>query len=345
MKHGAKPQNGWIILDKPSGLSSARAVSNVKRLLQHFQAQQEGCASPATSSEALAKEEARPIRLRQGYGGHVRKSADFRGSKIKIGHAGTLDPLASGVLPLALGEATKTVAYMMDGAKAYEFTVQWGEGRDTDDSQGQVTGQSAKRPSNKEILDILHLFIGDIDQMPPQFSALNVDGKRAYALAREGKQADLKPRRVHIDSLAILDAIDDEKRETTSFICHCGKGTYIRSLARDMGTKLGCLGHITVLRRIKVGKFTENHAISLDLLEELVHKGDLSFLLAVESALDDIPALEISSSQATQLQQGKLLPWPGPSHETALVRCEGTAVALCRVAEGTMKPLRVFNLK
>ncbi|MGE0754358.1 MAG: tRNA pseudouridine(55) synthase TruB [Alphaproteobacteria bacterium] len=325
--------NGWIILDKPSGLSSAHAVGMVKRLLK-----------------------------------------PHAGGKLKIGHAGTLDPLASGVLPLALGEATKTVGYMMDGAKAYEFTVQWGSATDTDDSEGQVTRTSDKRPSDKEINNILQHFIGELDQMPPQYSALKVDGKRAYALARDGKKADLKPRKIYIERLEVVEGKNGKASrpsepslstealakgeacpmansgecaggiQKTTFLCHCGKGTYIRSLARDMGEQLGCYGHITMLRRTKVGKFTENHAFSLDLLTEMVHKGDLSFLLAVESALDDIPALEIAPSQATDLQQGRSLPWPGTSHEVALARSGGTAVALCRVADGQMKPVRVFNL-
>ena len=293
------PLSGWLILDKPTGISSAKAVSKVKHLL-------------------------RPK---------------------KIGHAGTLDPLASGILPLALGEATKTAGYMMDAGKSYSFTVEWGQQRDTDDSEGEAVATSDKRPSAEDIRNILPQFIGNINQMPPQYSALKIGGQRAYALAREGKKAELEPRNVRIDSLQVVKwDMGEGYQNKTSFICHCGKGTYIRAIARDMGEQMGCFGYITALRRLKVGKFEENHAISLEFLEEMVHKGDLSFLLPVESALDDIPALDITPSQAAQLQQGKSLSGPDVSSEIIWTRCDNQLVAICSADQGQIKPIRVFNL-
>jgi tRNA pseudouridine55 synthase len=287
--------NGWIILDKPTGMTSAHAVAKVKRLLKPK----------------------------------------------KIGHAGTLDPLASGVLPLALGEATKTINYMMDAAKSYAFTVTWGEKRDTDDREGKAIATSDKRPSLDEIQAVLPRFIGEIEQMPPQFSALKVDGERAYDLARDGKIVDLKPRKVRVDSLKITASGPD----FATLICYCGKGTYIRSIARDLGDILGCFGHVSMLRRLSVGKFSENDAISLENLDKIVHKGGLK-LLPVESALDDILALEITPPQATLLQRGQAIQVTLVSNrnETVLARCDGQPVAICEVANGSMKPCRVFNV-
>lgn len=300
--------HGWIILDKPSGMTSAHAVAKVKKLL---------------SAPSLTLPRTRE-----------------RG--IKIGHAGTLDPLASGVLPLALGEATKTVAYMMDAAKAYEFTVTWGEERDTDDSQGQVTQTSLQRPSKADIEAILPDFTGRIQQTPPSYSAIKVDGQRAYALAREGEVVELKAREVVVKSLELMD-YDGQK---DNFLCHCGKGTYIRSIARDMGRKIGCLGHISRLRRIRVGKFDQTQAISLEVLTEMRHKGDLGFLRTVESALDDILARTIDANQALQLKRGQtvILPREEPVGTMVSARCDGKLVAICEVAGRSMKPVRVFNI-
>ena len=292
--------NGWIILDKPSGITSAHAVAKVKRLL-------------------------RPE---------------------KIGHAGTLDPLASGILPLALGEATKTVAFMMDSRKAYSFEVTWGQERDSDDCTGAVTAESTIRPNKSDLINILPKFIGDIEQRPPSYSAIKVDGKRAYAMARGGEEVVLKSRIVTVYNLE-LQSFTPEK---ATFICHCGKGTYIRSLARDIGRQLGCLGHISVLRRLQVGNFAENHAISLEVLEEIRHKGDLTLVLPVESALDDIPAMEVDSNQATLLKRGQaiFLPTEQDNAEeravTILARSNGKAVAICEASQGKVKPVRVFNL-
>ena len=290
--------NGWIILDKPTGITSAHAVGKVKRLLK-----------PG-----------------------------------KIGHAGTLDPLASGILPLALGEATKTMPHMVDTGKSYSFAVTWGEERSGDDCLGEVVQTSEKRPNRDEIEAILPQFTGKIQQIPPAFSAIKVAGQRAYDLARSGINPELKAREVLINSLKIT----NYQPEFAEFICHCGKGTYIRSLARDMGRVLGCLGHISRLRRLSVGKYSEKDAISLEVLEEMLHKGDLSFLRPVESALDDILAWDISSDQAALLRHGQtILIEDGtaqPDGTKVLVRCEGRVVAICEMSFGSMKPDRVFNL-
>ncbi len=296
--------NGWIILDKPSGITSAHAVAKVKRLLK-----------PS-----------------------------------KIGHAGTLDPLASGLLPLALGEATKTVAYLMDASKAYTFTVRWGSETDTDDSEGKVTAISEKRPLNDEIIAILPEFTGKIQQTPPCYSAIKVDGERAYDLARAGETVTLKAREVRVDSLQLLTTPSltlppQGGGDFTTFLCHCGKGTYIRSLARDMGRRLGCYGHVTALRRIKLGKFDENQAILLENLEEIVHKGELGFLQPVASALDDIPAVPVTADQAASLMRGQAIAFPpGNPAATLAAMHDGTLIAICESAQGRMKPRRVFNL-
>ncbi len=285
--------SGWLILEKPSGITSAHAVAKVKRLLKPE----------------------------------------------KIGHAGTLDPLASGVLPLALGEATKTVPYMMDAQKSYDFTVTWGESRDTDDSEGNVLQQSDKRPELTEIEAILPDFSGKIQQTPPQYSAIKIDGKRSYDVARNGGVADIKPREVTIYSLSI----NQHDGEQTSFSCDCSKGTYIRAIARDMGEKLGCFGYISVLRRTKVGNFSEKDAISLELLEKMMHKGDLSFLRLVESALDDILARDIHPDQKALLARGLPITIHAPDG-IVLAMCEGKPVAICSAQGGQIKPVRVFNL-
>jgi len=299
--------SGWIILDKPSGITSAHAVAKVKRLLR-----------PA-----------------------------------KIGHAGTLDPLASGILPLALGEATKTVPYMMDARKSYFFTVQWGQERDTDDAMGKAIKVSDMRPTHDEITAILPRFTGAISQIPPDYSAIKVDGERAYDMAREGRAVELKAREVFVESLVPSDVClvspgtqgtHHEAQGTTSFICHCSKGTYVRSLARDMGRVLGCFGYISVLRRLSVGNFGENHAISLELMEEMLHKGDLSFLRPVESALDDIPACDVSHDQAMLLKSGQTIFLPSTDGKM-LIRAEGKLVAIGEASQGSMKPVRVFNVE
>ncbi len=245
--------NGWVNLDKPLGITSAQAVAKAKWLLYQL------------------------------------PQKDGIKNKIKIGHAGTLDPMASGILPLAVGKATKTVQYMMDAEKSYEFTVTWGQERATDDAEGEVTANSDKRPSEAEILAIITQFTGNIQQVPPNYSAIKLGGRRAYDLARTGQDVEIKPRQVFVKSLEIIQTTNNHQL-TTSFICHCGKGVYIRSLARDMGRILGCYGYISTLRRTRVGKFNENNAISLEMLENMVHKGVSDFLQPVEFVLDDILA-------------------------------------------------------
>ena len=299
------PTHGWLILDKPQGLTSTQAVSRVKRV---FEAQ-------------------------------------------KAGHAGTLDPLATGILPVALGEATKTVPYVVDGEKSYRFTVTWGVETDTDDSEGKPVKTSEARPTRTAIEAILRDFTGDIQQMPPQFSAIKVDGARAYDLARDGEIFELAARQVTIHELTILDMAVDGS--TTTFDCDCGKGTYVRSLARDMGRRLGCLGHVTALRRTRVGAFVETSAISLDSLEELRNsaagrEGLMTVLRPVETALDDIPALSVSTADAARLMRGQAILirgagapiLSGPVYATS----RGNIVAVGEIRQGEMHPVRVFNL-
>jgi tRNA pseudouridine55 synthase len=269
----------------------------------------------------------------------------------KAGHAGTLDPLASGMLPIALGEATKTVPYVMDGAKVYRFTVAWGEERSTDDLEGQVTKTSDKRPSEAEILALLPKYTGVIMQTPPQFSAIKIGGERAYDLAREGESVDIPPREIEIGRLDLVETTTDGR---SVFETECGKGTYVRSLARDMGLALGCLGHVSALRRTAVGPFGENSMIPLERLEALCHRaaageGSLAdALLPVETALDDIPALAVSRADAARLQRGQAVLLRGRDAPVfrglVSVAASGQLVALAEVDRGEIVPKRVFNL-
>ena len=268
----------------------------------------------------------------------------------KAGHGGTLDPLATGLLPIALGEATKTVAYAMDGRKVYRFTAAWGEQRDTDDLEGEVTSQSEKRPSRSEIESILSAFSGEIQQAPPAFSAIKVAGQRAYDLARAGEIVVLAKRPVFIEELRLTDVPDADH---AIFEVICGKGTYIRSLARDMGQALGCLGHVSLLRRIAVGPFTEADMISLEKLEELGHKAPggnamEGALHPIETVLDGIPALAIDGSQAQRLRQGQSVLLRGANapiaHAAVLVTCGGKAIGLGTVEQGSLNPKRLFIL-
>jgi tRNA pseudouridine55 synthase len=263
----------------------------------------------------------------------------------KAGHGGTLDPLATGVLPIALGEATKTVPFVMDGRKEYRFTLRFGEARSTEDGEGEVTATSAVRPTDEAIRAVLARFTGSIEQMPPVFSALKVDGKRAYDLARAGEAVTLKPRRVTIERLELLGRPDADHAD---FAVGCGKGTYIRSLGRDLALALGTVGHLSGLRRTAAGPFTEQAAISLSKLEALGHIPPLLGALApVETALDDIPALALTEAQADRLRHGQpvLLTRDAPPSGT-LVRAEtgSKLVALVRSDGVALQPVRVFNL-
>jgi tRNA pseudouridine55 synthase len=297
--------HGWIILDKPVGMTSTHAVAIAKRL---FTAR-------------------------------------------RVGHAGTLDPLASGLLPLALGEATKTVPFVMDGRKRYRFSVRWGEERDTDDAEGKVCGTSDQRPSADAIRACLPHFTGTISQVPPKFSAIKIEGERAYDLARDGQDVTLEARPVDIHDLALVEVPD---ADTAVFEAECGKGTYVRALARDMGRTLGCLGYVSALRRTQVGPFDENDMILLAELEALCQKaaageGSLAdALLPVETALDDIPALAVNRSDAARLQRGQAVLLRGRDapifRGTVHVTCSGDLIALADVDHGEIIPKRVFNL-
>jgi tRNA pseudouridine55 synthase len=269
----------------------------------------------------------------------------------RAGHAGTLDPLASGCLPIALGEATKTVPFVVGARKTYLFTVRWGEERDTDDAEGRVVNTSESRPDRAAIQAVLPRHIGTIEQVPPRFSAVKIDGERAYDLAREGERVELAPRAVTIYRLDLIDMPDTDH---AVFAADCGKGTYVRALARDLGRALGVLGHICALRRRQVGPFGENDMISLERLESLCHRaaageGTLAAtLLPIETALDDIPALAVSSADAARLQRGQAALLRG--RDAAIVRgtvqvaAGGQLVAIAEVDRGEIVPKRVFNL-
>ncbi len=268
----------------------------------------------------------------------------------KAGHAGTLDPLATGILPIALGEATKTVSNVMEGGKIYEFTVKWGAETTTDDLEGDVTSTSLKRPTEEEVAELLPIFIGNILQTPPAFSAIKINGKRAYDLARSGEKVEIKAREVNIYDLSIKNFIEDEEM---TFIAECGKGTYIRSLARDIGRELGCLGHVSRLRRLKSGPFTENMSISLEKLEELSHSAAardvlLDQLCPIETALDDIPALAINEDDAARVRLGQAVLLKG--RDAPIIKGPAYAmsgsdiVALGVVSQGEFKPARVIVL-
>jgi len=289
--------HGWIIVDKPLGISSALVVAKIKRLFK-------------------AK---------------------------KAGHGGTLDPLATGVLPIALGEATKTLSYVLDGKKAYRFEVKWGEARSTEDSEGDITATSDKRPTEEEILKVLPLFTGVIEQVPPVYSALKVNGKRAYALARQGEEVVLAPRVVTIDSLILLSA----SSESAVFEVRCSKGTYVRSLARDLALNLGTLGHVISLRRLMAAPFSEKNAILLASLLDIGHNSELmKYVLPLQDALVDILALEVEDIEVAKLRQGQVIcsSFEG-AEKVALILSEGVPQALAKVGEGLITPLRVFNIK
>jgi len=259
----------------------------------------------------------------------------------KVGHGGTLDPLASGVLPLAFGEATKTVSFVMDGTKTYRFEVTWGETRTTDDAEGEISATCEKRPSKAEIEAILPTFLGVIEQIPPKFSAIKINGQRAYKLARADEDIEMTARTVQIDRLELIDMPDANR---AVFEVDCGKGTYVRSLGRDIAAKLDTLGYISVLRRTKVGPFDEKSAISLDFLEEIVHSDALSeSLLAIETVLDDISALALSEEEARKIRQG--MPLHRDLDNTAILRLmyEDKLLALAKIEDGFVRPFRVFN--
>jgi len=305
VKRQKRDIHGWLVLDKPVGMTSTHAVSVIKHL---FAAR-------------------------------------------RAGHAGTLDPLASGCLPIALGEATKTVPFVFDGRKTYRFTIRWGEERDTDDAEGRVVATSDKRPDRDAIERLLPRFTGTIEQVPPRFSAVKLGGERAYDLARDGEAVELAPRTITVHRLELVEIPDPDHAVLTA---ECGKGTYIRSLARDLGRKLGTLGHVCGLRRSQVGPFGEPDMIPLEQAQSLCHRaaageGHLAdALMPVETALDDIPALAVSPADAARLQRGQAVLLRG--RDAPIVRgmvqvaCSGQLVAIAEVEHGEIVPRRVFNL-
>ncbi len=287
--------NGWVVLDKPVGMTSTHAVSRLKRIFN-------------------AK---------------------------KAGHAGTLDPLASGILPVAFGEATKTVPFVQDGEKAYRFTVRFGAETDTDDSDGKVTAQSELRPTRSEILALLPQFIGTIQQTPPAFSAIKISGERAYDIARDGETPQLSARPVTIHALDLLSADPDE----AVFEARCGKGTYVRAIARDLGRLLGCFGHVTALRRTRVGPFSEADAIPLS---DLADGGvEAPAMRRVEAGLMELPRVIVDRDAAARLRRGQSILLRGadaPADGSAYAACGGVVVAVGAVENGELVPGRVFNL-
>ena len=261
--------------------------------------------------------------------------------KTKVGHGGTLDPLASGVLPIALGEGTKLAGRMLDATKKYEFTVRFGEETDTLDAEGEIVAASTHRPSRADIDAVLPRFTGDIEQIPPAFSALKIGGKPAYARARAGEQLDMKPRRVTIHELRLLSARPDE----ASFAATVSKGTYIRSLARDIARALETVGHVTMLRRTRAGPFGLERAISLDKLAEIAKARTLDgAVLPLMAGLDDIPALPVTPEQASLLRHGQHLSGNPATPGLHLAIDGETPVALVEVSAGDVRVVRGFNL-
>lgn len=262
-------------------------------------------------------------------------------AKTKVGHGGTLDPLAEGVLPIALGEATKLAGRMLDASKIYDFTIRFGEETDTLDTEGSVVATSAVRPTLAEVEGVLPRFTGPIEQVPPAYSALKVDGQRAYDLARAGEAVELKARSVTIHSLTLAGTDGDD----VTLVAHVSKGTYIRSLARDIAYALGTCGHVTYLRRTKAGPFTREQAISLDNLEEAAKRASLEYLiLPLEAGLDDIPALDLDQTSAQAVRQGRVLSDMPQSSGLYLARLGTVPVALMEIADGTATVVRGFNL-
>jgi len=271
----------------------------------------------------------------------------------KAGHAGTLDPLATGILPIALGEATKTVPFLVDADKSYRFTIAWGRTTATYDREGEVIAQSDVRPTIAQVQAVLPRFIGEIDQIPPAYSAIKVDGERAYDLARAGETVELASRKVVVFDARVADAPDADH---ITLEVDCGKGTYVRALVRDIAEALGACGHVSALRRTRVGRFTEQSAVTLELLEDLGHKARQSeALLPVETALDDIPVLAVTDEDAFRLKQGRsivLVPRQveavkarlKPGSRTVSAMAGGMMVALCEMRAGRLEPSRVFNL-
>jgi tRNA pseudouridine55 synthase len=297
--------DGWLIVDKPQGLTSTDVVNRVRR---YFDAQ-------------------------------------------KAGHGGTLDPLATGVLPIAFGAATKTVPYVMDGTKIYHFTLKMGEARDTDDAEGKVIATSDVRPTDDQIRAALPQFIGDIMQVPPIFSAIKIAGERAYDMAREGRAPVMEPRPARVDRFELVGRPD---ADTAEFEVQSGKGVYMRSLARDIAVACGTVGHIIVLRRLRVGPFLEANAIMLDKLQpgEDMQPASPDLLLPVVTALADIPALALTQAEVFALSNGQAIslvdlmgripPAANPDGGLARAMAGSRVIGLCRLEDGLLKPERLL---
>ncbi|HEY2883684.1 MAG TPA: tRNA pseudouridine(55) synthase TruB [Rhizomicrobium sp.] len=303
--------HGWVVVDKPAGITSTQVVGIVKRV---FDAQ-------------------------------------------KAGHAGTLDPMATGILAVALGEATKTVAYAMDAEKIYRFTACWGEARDSDDAEGAVTSTCSQRPTREEIERVLPDFVGRLEQVPPAYSAIKVQGERAYDLARDGEVPVLEPRSVEVFAATLLGLPDGDHAE---FEIRCGKGTYVRAWVRDLALALGTLGHVSALRRTRIGAFCERDAIALETLKGFMHiPAAFEHLRPISTALDGIPALAVTGPDAVRLRSGNPIliranqfakiaegRSDGPDLQELTVflsTAEGEPVALAEFAQGELRPFRVFN--
>jgi len=303
------PVHGWVILDKPQGMTSTQAVAAVRRIFD-------------------AK---------------------------KAGHAGTLDPMATGILAIALGEATKTVPYAMDAQKTYRFTAAWGMSRDSDDAEGAVTGTCDKRPSRDEILAVLPRFTGVLNQTPPAYSAIKVGGERAYDLARDGEEVVLEPRPVEVYAARLLDTVPNQ----AEFEIRCGKGTYVRSWVRDIARALGTLGHVSALRRTQLCAWDEKDAVGLDTLTPFMHSpAAFGYLKPLSTALDGIPALAVSGPDTVRIRSGNPILIRAnlfarmqedfgqgelPGQTVYLKDEEGSPVALAEIAGGELRPFRVFN--
>jgi len=304
-KRRGQPVNGWIVIDKPLGLTSTQVLGRLRRVYDPQ----------------------------------------------KIGHGGTLDPLATGLLPVAMGEATKTVSYIMDGRKRYTFTLRWGEATATDDAEGEVTDRSDRRPATAEVEAVLPRFVGLVEQVPPIFSAIKVAGERAYDKARACEDFALAARPVRVHRLVLA----ENGPETATFEVDCGKGAYMRALARDLGRALDTYAHVVALRRTAVGPFTEKHAISLESLEALGHSAAASGpLLPLETALDDIPALDLTEAEANCLRRGQAVSMMARINRARIEAFDngsivyathgGKPVALARYDAGDIRPVRVLNL-
>ncbi len=306
-----QPVHGWVILDKPSGMTSTQAVAKVRHIYD-------------------AK---------------------------KAGHAGTLDPLATGILAIALGEATKTVPFVQEAAKVYRFTAQWGEARDSDDSDGKVTGTSEVRPAREAIEAMLPRFVGALSQVPPAYSAIKVAGERAYDLAREGEEVNLEPRQVQVYEARLVTAEQDR----AVFEILCGKGTYVRSWVRDLAAALGTLGHVCALRRTRLGPFQEKDAVGLETLTPFMHSpAAFAYLRPLSTALDGIPALAVTGSDTVRIRSGNPIliranmfarmeegfaGQGGLQGRVVFLRDQAEApVALAEIADGELRPFRVFQL-